>query len=189
MPDASSEGRNVMTPLRFMAITALAVATTALAPANGRADDVVLSGTVVSSSGEKMGGVTISAKPEGGTITTSVFTDEAGAYYFPPMPAAKYRVWAQALSYETAKSSTDLAVAKRHDFLLKPMQDFVRQLPGDVLLAALPGDTPEDFRMKTQVRKNCTGCHSASYPLQHKFDEACWMGVRELIEHGNPLGN
>jgi len=178
-----------MTLLQFMAVTALAVATTVLAVASGRADDVILSGTVVSSSGETMGGVTVSAKPEGGTITTSVFTDEAGAYYFPPMPAAKYRVWAQALSYETAKSSIDLAVGKRQDFLLKPMQDFVRQLPGDVLLAALPGDTPEDFRMKTQVRKNCTGCHSASYPLQHKFDEAGWNAVLDLMKHVNVLGN
>jgi hypothetical protein len=178
-----------MTPLQFMTVAALAVATTVLAPANGRADDVILSGTVVSSSGKKMGGVTISAKPEGGTITTSVFSDEAGAYYFPPMPAGKYRIWAQALSYETAKSSIDLAVAKRQDFLLKPMQDFVRQLPGDVLLAALPGDTPEDFRMKTQLRKNCTGCHSASYPLQHKFDEAGWNAILDLMKHVNVLGN
>src|SRR5499433_3424272 len=177
-----------MTLLQFMAVTALAVATTVLAVASGRADDVILSGTVVSSSGETMGGVTVSAKPEGGTITTSVFTDEAGAYYFTPMPAAKYRVWAQALSYETAKSSIDLAVGKRQDFLLKPMQDFVRQLPGDVLLAALPGDTPEDFRMKTQVRKNCTGCHSASYPLQHKFDEEGWNKILDLMKHVNVLG-
>src|SRR6266436_3013627 len=149
----SSEGRNVMTRWGFMAAAGLAIAAMVLPSTSSRADDVILSGTVVSSPGEKMGGVTVSAKPEGGTITTSVFTDESGAYYFPPMPAAKYRVWAQALSYKAAKSSIDLPTTKRQDFLLKPMQDFVRQLPGDVLLAALPGDTAEDFRMKTQVRK------------------------------------
>src|SRR5258708_2808683 len=185
----SSEGRNVMTRWRFMATAGLAIAAMVLPSTNSRADDAILSGTVVSSSGEKMGGVTVSAKPEGGTITTSVFTDESGAYYFPPMPAAKYRVWAQALSYKAAKSSIDLPTTERQDFLLKPMQDFVRQLPGDVLLAALPGDTAEDFRMKTQVRKNCTGCHSASYPLQHKFDEAGWNAILDLMKHVNVLGN
>jgi hypothetical protein len=63
-----------------------------------------------------MGGVTVSAKAEGKTITTSVFTDEAGGYYFPPLTSGKYRVWAQALSYETAKSTIDLSAAKRQDF-------------------------------------------------------------------------
>src|SRR5438046_7826866 len=152
------------------------------------ANGVILSGTVVSASGEKMAGVTVSAKAEGATITTSVFSDEAGADYFPPLPAGTYRVWAQALSVETAKGAVDLAAARRHDFALKPMTDFVRQLPGDVLLAALPGDTPEDYRMKTQVRKNCTGCHSASYPLQHRFDEEGWNKILDLMKHVNVLG-
>src|SRR5436309_15824614 len=137
-------------PALFLAVAILLASS--LSPVRA---DAVLSGTVASAAGEKLGGVTISAKPEGGTITTSVFTDESGAYYFPPMPAAQYRVWAQALSYETAKSSADLATTRRQDFLLKAMQDFVRQLPGDRPLDPLPGNTPEDFRMKTQVRKNC----------------------------------
>ena len=166
-----------------------AMVATVLAAPLARAGDPILSGTVVSAAGEKMGGVTVSAKADGATITTSVFSDEAGAYYFPPLPAGKYRVWAQALSFETAKSAVDLAAARRHDFVLKPMTDFVRQLPGDVLLAALPGDSPEDFRMKTQVRKNCTGCHSASYVLQHRFDEAGWNAILELMKHINVLGN
>jgi hypothetical protein len=135
--------------------------------------DVLLSGTLTSSSGEKMGGVTVSAKAVGSPITTSVFTDESGGYYFPALPGGKYRVWAQALTYQRAEASVDLQKKSKRDFVLKPIankEDWIRQLPGDELLAALPGDTPEDYRMKTQVRKNCTGCHSASYPLQHRFD-------------------
>src|SRR5262249_21384442 len=113
-------------------------------PAPALAADVILSGTVTAATGEKMGGVTISAKAEGQTITTSVFTDEAGAYSFPPLPSGKYRVWAQALSYGTGKGTIDLGAAKRQDFVLKPAKDFFRQLPGDVMLASLPGDTPDD---------------------------------------------
>jgi streptogramin lyase len=67
-------------------------------------------------------------------------------------------------------------------------EDWIRQLPGDEFLAALPGDTPEDSRMKTQVRKNCTGCHAASYPLQHRFDEEGWYKVLSLMKQVNVLG-
>jgi hypothetical protein len=57
------------------------------------------------------------------------------------------------------------------------------------MLASLPGDTPDDFRMKTQVRKNCTGCHTASYPLQHKFDETGWNAILELMKRLNVFGH
>ena len=50
--------------------------------------DSVLTGAVTSATGEKMGGVTVSAKGEGSPITTSVFTDESGNYYFPPRRTA-----------------------------------------------------------------------------------------------------
>jgi hypothetical protein len=68
--------------LTTTALTTLAV------PAS--AADVLLSGTIASASGEKMGGVTISAKAEGSVTTTTVYTDEAGEYYFPPLPSGKY---------------------------------------------------------------------------------------------------
>jgi hypothetical protein len=73
--------------------------TTGVFPGAARADSL-LTGTVTSAAGEKMGGVTVSAKAEGSTVTTSVFTDETGNYYFPPLPNGQYRVWAQALTYE-----------------------------------------------------------------------------------------
>src|SRR5258705_5533407 len=77
------------------------------------AADVILNGSIRSASGEKMGGVTVSAKGVGQTITTSVHTDPDGNYYFPPMPVGKYHVWAQALTYDPAKTERDLAPTKR----------------------------------------------------------------------------
>ena len=59
----------------------------------------------------------------------------------------------------TAKGNVDLTRTTHKDFVLAPMtnpEDWIRQLPGDEFLNALPGDTPEDYRMKTLVRKNCT---------------------------------
>src|SRR4030095_10793352 len=141
--------------------------------------------------GEKMGVGPGWRKAEGAPITTSVYTDEAGGYYFPPLPEGKYRVWAQALTFQTAKGNVELTKTTHKDFVLSPMtnqEDWVRQLPGDEFLAALPGDTPDDYRMKTQVRKNCTGCHSASYPLQHRFDAEGWSKVLDLMKWVNVLG-
>jgi streptogramin lyase len=158
---------------------------------SAQAADVLLSGAIVSASGEKMGGVTVSAKPEGGTITTSVFTDEAGNYYFTPLPAGKYRVWAQALGYRTSKSEVDLSANRKHTFklarLAHPEQAF-RQLPGNMMLAALPDSTEHDRRMKRLVRNDCTGCHTASYALQHRFDEAGWNAIIDAMKNFNVGG-
>src|SRR3954454_11643604 len=142
-----------------------------------RAADIIMNGSIKSSAGQAMGGVMVSAKPEGGTITTTVLTDEAGRYYFPPLATGKYRVWAQALSFSTARGEIDLGAVKSHDFTLRPMEDFFRQLPGNAMLAALPEDDEQDKRMKVIVRNNCTACHTASYVLQHRFDEAGWSAI------------
>ena len=174
-----------------MIVLAIALVATTFVPGVTFADSM-LNGTITSAAGEKMGGVTVSAKAEGSTITTSVFTDDTGNYYFPSLPNGKYRVWAQALTYQRANGDVELKKkTTRWDFVLQPMknqEDWIRQLPGDEFLAALPGDTPEDYRMKTQVRKNCTGCHSASYPLQHRFDEEGWNKILDLMKHVNVLG-
>jgi streptogramin lyase len=171
--------------VRFAALIAIA-SLPALVPA--RAADAVLSGTITSSAGERMAGVTVSAKGVGATVTTSVFTDQQGDYYFPPLSAGKYRVWAQALTFATARSEVDLDAVKRRDFALQPLEDFVRQLPGDVLLASLPAATDDDLRMKRLVRNDCTGCHTPSYVLQHRFDQDGWSKIIELMKHVNVGG-
>ena len=154
--------------------------------------DAILTGAVTSAAGEKMAGVTVSAKAEKSPITTSVFTDDSGNYYFPPLPNGKYKVWAQALTFHRANGEVAInQKTTRRNFTLQPMktqEEWIRQLPGDELLAALPADTPDDYRMKTQIRKNCTGCHSASYPLQHRFDEEGWDKILNLMKAVNVQG-
>src|SRR5262249_45478106 len=121
----------------FLAVAILLAAMSAAA----NADDAILSGTITSSAGEKLGGVTVSAKPAGGTVPPPAFTDASGEYPFPPLPAGKYRVWAQAISFETAKAEIDLTAARKQAFALKSTSDFVKQLPGNAMLAALPEET------------------------------------------------
>ncbi len=170
------------------AVAAAGLAATAFIPLSAQAADALLSGSITSAAGEKLAGVTVSAKQEGATITTTVFTDEGGNYYFPPLPAGKYRVWAQALTFATAKDEVDLTAARHQDFKLATLADFERQLPGDLVIASLPDETPDDARLKSIVHNNCTGCHTPNYPLQHKFDAAGWSAIIELMKHVNVSG-
>jgi streptogramin lyase len=154
--------------------------------------DALLSGTIKSPDGKAMGGVTVSAKPDGGTITTTVFTDATGNYFFPALPPGHYSVWAQALSYQTAKGAVDLNANAKQNFALTPMNDpeaTFKQLPGNLVLDSLPAQTDEDKRMKRIVRTVCTGCHTPSYPLQHRFDEAGWNAIIELMKNANVYGS
>jgi streptogramin lyase/mono/diheme cytochrome c family protein len=150
-----------------------------------QAADQLLSGAITSASGQKLDGVTVSAKLDGSTITTSVYSDENGNYYFPALPAGKYSVWANALGFETAKSTVDLSAKKQQSLSLKPIADqeaMTRQLPSELLVAALPEATPEDAAIKKIFTNNCTGCHSPGYALQFKFDEAGWNKIINLMK-------
>ena len=149
------------------------------------AADQSLSGAIASASGQKLEGVTVSAKREGSTIATSVYTDAAGNYYFPPLPEGKYRVWAQALGFERQTGAVDLMAARRQNFTLPEITDAerrYRQLPGEMMVAALPEATPEDARAKKVFMNNCTGCHSSSYALQFRFDETGWNKIIDLMK-------
>src|SRR5712671_7060692 len=175
-----------MTNMRSMLLTSVAAVVTGLAATSfAQAADQSLTGAISAASGEKLGGVTVSAKLDGSTITTSVYTDETGNYYFPPLAAGKYKVWAQALGFETAKGEVDLSAAKQQNLVLKAMTDqeqIIRQMPGEMLVEALPDETEADARIKKVFTNQCTGCHSPGYPLQFKFDEAGWNKIINLMK-------
>jgi len=123
-----------------VAVAAGAAALTVRVPA--AATDVLLTGTITSSAGEKMEGVTVSARAEGQTFTTSVYTDDQGNFYFPPLPEGKYKVYAQAVGFDAGRAEMNLAGrGKKQDFQLKPTQNVTKQLSGDQWIAALPADT------------------------------------------------
>jgi virginiamycin B lyase len=153
-----------------------------VAPASA---DQLLTGSIASATGQKLDGVQVSAKKEGSTITTSVYTDQNGDYFFPALPDGKYNVWAQALGFETSKGQVDLTAAKHQDFKLAAITDpdlKIKQLPSEMLAAALPEDTEADANMKRIFHNQCTGCHTPGYPLQFKFDEAGWNKIINLMK-------
>jgi streptogramin lyase len=174
---------------RFVAVALVALTSAAMLPSMAAAasDDGLLTGTVRSATA-KLSGVSVSAKAEGTTITKSVFTDEEGAYYFPPMGAGRYEVWAQADSFDTARADVTLTGTKHQDFDLKPSKDIAKQLTGDQLLASLPDQTPDDRRLKRVFRNSCTGCHQPNYILQNRFDEKGWTAILEAMARFNVFG-
>ncbi|HEV2946184.1 MAG TPA: carboxypeptidase regulatory-like domain-containing protein, partial [Gemmataceae bacterium] len=178
-----------LTAALIFAAMATALVLSASARAYGTDENgALLAGTVKSDSGEKMRGVTVSAKVEGKTITTSVFADQQGDYYFPPMPAGEYEVWAQADTFATTRANIKLTSTRHQDFVLKPIKDFQRQLTGDQLLASLPDGTPDDRRLKRVFRNSCTSCHQPNYILQERFDVAGWTAILDLMKRVNVAG-
>src|SRR4051794_10693520 len=120
-----TKGDVIMTSPRSLSFAAaLVVGNAMVCSAGALAADVILSGNITAADGQKLGGITVSAKPADGTITTSVYTDESGNYYFPPMPSGRYRVWAQAVGFDTAKANVDLGAARKQGFVLQPTEDF-----------------------------------------------------------------
>ena len=149
----------------------------------------LLTGTITSASGEKMEGVTVSARADGMTFTTSVFTGADGGYYFPRMDEGHYKVWAQAVGYLAGRAEVNLTGTVQHQpFALKPTKDFSAQLSGDRYMAALPEDDAQDRKMKEVFRNTCGGCHAQNFPLQNRFDEQGWEKVITLMSKEGAFG-
>ena len=147
----------------------------------------MLTGKVQGANGKPLEGVTVSARDLGKTFTTSVFTDAQGNYFFPVLDQGKYRVWVQAVGFETARAELTLDPAKqvRENFALKTLDDFTVQLSGAELVDALPGDTFENRRMKEIFQHNCGVCHTPGFALQNRFDQAGWLKILTAMETAN----
>lgn len=150
----------------------------------------ILFGTVKAADGEPLEGVGVSARADGQTFTTTVYTDESGHFLFPALGNGHYRVWAQAVSFEAAHAEAVLSGAanKQIDLTLNSLSDFHKQLSGTEWVASLPEDTPNDRRLKTIFINNCSGCHQVSFLLQNRFDAAGWSAVMTLMEKMQSIG-
>ena len=106
------EPRRIVLLTMVMGVCILQLAGATAPAAAQAAVPTPLAGTITAPTGEPMPGVTVSVRAESKPITTSVFTDEAGQYYFPPLAppleGGRYRVWAQAVGYETASADVVL---------------------------------------------------------------------------------
>lgn len=145
--------------------------------------DGTLKGAVTSLEGKQLEGVAVSARGQGKTFTTTVYTDAKGEYFFPPLEPGRYSTWSQLVGFDAAKTELNIVASKaaQQNFSLKPLQDFSYQLSGSEWLASLPSETPEERRMQAIIRNKCSDCHSANFVLQNRFDQDGWNKVLNLM--------
>lgn len=165
--------------------TAVVAATVQTLPAAQSRAPGVIHGTVKAADGAPMEGVIVSARAADKSFTTSVFTDRQGTYTFPSLDGGQYKVWAQAVGFEAGRAELALAGGRvARNFTLAPMRDvgrIVKQMSGVEYLQSLPQSTAADRRMVHAYKNNCTGCHTASYTLQNRWDARGWGVLVDLM--------
>lgn len=144
-----------------------------------------LTGVVKGADGKPMEGVAVTAREQSTTFNVSVFTNENGQYSFPAVSDGQYRIWAQAVGFDTARSQVSVAAGRSapQDFQLKPLQDFHHQLSATEWTDSLPAGTPADRRMQQLIHNNCSSCHIAGFILSKRFDANGWaMMINYMLE-------
>jgi streptogramin lyase len=146
----------------------------------------IISGNVKSPTGTPMEGVGVSARNRNQTYTTTVYTDRNGNYVFPALDAGPYRLWAQTVGFDAAWADQQLGGGGnlQQNFSLKTTTEVAAQLSGSEWMASLPDTTPEDRRGKQIFSSQCTGCHTASWVLQSRFDEKGWGIIIDMMSVG-----
>jgi len=165
--------------------TAVLAAVVQMPPAAQSGTAGAIQGSIKSADGAPMEGVIVSARAAGKSFTTSVLTDRQGTYTFPALDGGQYMVWAQAVGFEAGRADLTLASGRAaRNFTLAPIKDvsrIVKQMSGVEYLQSLPQATAADRRMVHAYKNNCTGCHTASYTLQNRWDARGWGVLVDLM--------
>ncbi|MGH9678621.1 MAG: carboxypeptidase regulatory-like domain-containing protein, partial [Candidatus Acidiferrales bacterium] len=146
----------------------------------------VLTGTVRSDAEGLMEGVLVSAKRVGGTITTTVVTDETGRYSFPEdrLEPGNYNLTIRATGYDLSNSPRTVTIGKNDqvmDFKLVKTKDLAGQLSWTEWLMSIPGTTEQKNMFYA-----CVGCHSPSVSTKSTFDATQWPAVIGRMRTAGP---
>ena len=164
----------------------------ALIASSADAAEVVLSGSIKSAAGEKMEGVTVSAKAEG------------SHHHHHGLHRRKRRLLFSAARGRQIQGLGAGAELRDRQERCRPRR---QEEPGFRAGARSPisrrgcGSCPaisfsracrkrrnDDKRMKRIFRNNCTSCHTPSYTLQHRFDENGWHAIVQAMKTINVYG-
>jgi hypothetical protein len=88
----------------------------------------LLTGHTRSADGQALAGVGISARAQGSTITTTVYSGDDGFFAFPALDAGKYDLWTLAVGFGTKRANPSLRPKSgvRQDFVLEPIEGSCR---------------------------------------------------------------
>ena len=124
-----------------------------------------------------MEGVLVSAKKDGSSITTTVVSDQQGAYSFPSarLEPGKYTISIRAIGYRLDGAKTiDVATGGegRADLKLSKVKSLVPQLSSGEWLLSLPGADKQKAFLTM-----CVGCHTLQRVLTSNHDAAEFQQV------------
>ena len=156
-------------------VLAVIVPTAAQSPA------AALTGLVSSQDEGAMGGVLISAKRAGSTITITIVSDADGRYSFPRsrLEPGAYSLRIRAIGYELEGTSTvDVTPHKtaQLDLKLRKTQDLASQLSNGEWFMSWPGSD----EVKNGLL-NCTGCHGLEPIARSRYTASEWEKVLERM--------
>jgi len=156
-------------------VLAVIVPTAAQSPA------AALTGLVSSQDEGAMGGVLISAKRAGSTITITIVSDADGRYSFPRsrLEPGAYSLRIRAIGYELEGTSTvDVTPHKtaQLDLKLRKTQDLASQLSNGEWFMSWPGSD----EVKNGLL-NCTGCHGLEPIARSRYTASEWEKVLDRM--------
>src|ERR1700674_321432 len=147
------------------------IALASLLPAFSKDPPVAaLTGAVTSEAEGRMGGVLVTARPQGANMTVTVISDDQGRFAFPPgkLQPGKYALTIRAVGYELAgQSVAEIGPDKtaRADIKLVKTKDLASQLTGAEWMMSIPGNEKQK-----KALFHCDQCHSLDRVAKSTYD-------------------
>ena len=163
-----------------MAATVLAMTAYAFMPPNAMqaAESAsLLTGKVVSSSGEPLAGIPIKAHRDNSAITVAVYTDAKGEYSFPTwsdLTPGSYSVGVEMVDFEQTAQAVAVAAGKpaKADFTLKAKPLAYEDATDSEIIAGLPGTDQQKV-----LFSQCGNCHTLQWALATPRPREDWVRV------------
>jgi virginiamycin B lyase len=173
---------------RFLLIV-IVVGVAAIAFHPGYSESAVpagLTGQVTSAGEGPMEGVLVSAKRTGGTITTTVVSDEKGRYAFPAsrLEPGHYNLSVRAVGYDLeAPGTTDIPASApvTANLKLRKTSDLAGQLTNAEWLMSFPGTDEQKGSIQ-----GCTHCHTLEPIVRSRHDADEFMQVLNRMSRYTP---
>ncbi len=137
----------------------------------------LLTGKVVSSTGEALAGIPIKAHRDNSAVTVAVYTDAKGEYSFPAwsdLTPGSYSVGVELPDFERTAQPVAVSEGKaaKIDFTLKSKPLAYEDATASEIIAGLPGTDHQ----KT-LFSQCSNCHTLQWALQAGRTKEEWVAV------------
>lgn len=140
---------------------------------------IPLSGTVRSDAEGLMEGVLVKAKPVGGTITTTVVSDERGRYAFPAgrLKPGPYKLTIRATGFDAPEVEVTIgAQGATADLKLNKVDTYA--LANQLV--------PAEWEMSVKSLGGCGGCHNLNVVLKSTYDVDRWKATLVRMRNYEP---